>query len=78
MYQKYRVYVSKIESVYERARRGFFRAENSAPRFFRSQNTNFEDFEGTVRSLATMPQLKSLYISLQEEGEGRRKKKKDC
>ena len=30
---------------------------------------NFEDFEGTVRSLATMPQLKSLYISLQEEGE---------
>ena len=30
---------------------------------------NFEDFEGTVRSLASMPLLKSLYISLQEEGE---------
>lgn len=30
---------------------------------------NFPDFEGMVRSLATMPKLTNLYISLQEEEE---------
>ena len=44
MYQIYRMYVSKIESVCERARRGFFRAQNSDPMFIRHRNHVFVYF----------------------------------
>ena len=38
-------YVSKIENVCGRARRGFFRAQNSAFGFFRTQNSEFLCFQ---------------------------------